>query len=205
MSDPDYYAILGLPPTANAIDVRAATRAMMRQLQSGGGQQQGDAEHFKLLQHACDVLCDADQRRRYDSRQSILRGEKPKASARRPNKNPCAACGTGVYAFELKLHLGRRICANCYRKRKVGGPRVQLRRGLLAAQHLAVMTARLRTSLVAWFAIALPIIAAGGYFAWKRNHRPAHFRPTPLLDATTPGDGPASPDARESALAQPHS
>ena len=201
MSEPDYYAILGLPPTANAIDVRAAQRTIIAHIRSGCWLQPGDAEKFALVQRACEVLCDPDQRRRYDSRLSILRGEKPRASARRPAKTPCAACGTDVSSFELKLHLGRRICANCFRKRKVGGPRVQLRRGLEAAHRLAVMTARLRTSLIAWFAIALPIIAAGGWYAWKRNHRPAHFRPAPRQDATAPADASASPDAGENARA----
>ncbi|HWE93417.1 MAG TPA: DnaJ domain-containing protein [Tepidisphaeraceae bacterium] len=203
MPDPDYYDILGVTRDASADDVRRAHRVLCRQYHPDVAPQGGDAEHFAVVQRAYEVLSDSDQRRRYDSRLSILRGERKGPGNRRPAKVPCAVCANPVYTFELKLHLGRRICLACFRRRKAGGPRLQFSRWSEVAARIAVFQARARTSALLWIGLTLPIIAGAGWFAWTRNHRPARPHPGRLVDPEPSASQSTPPDTSQSAtLAQ---
>jgi Ca-activated chloride channel family protein len=72
----DYYQILGLPPTAEMADIRAAHRRLARKYHPDGGK--GDVEAFRAAQEAYEVLSNTALRRAYD-RQRLSRGLTPDA------------------------------------------------------------------------------------------------------------------------------
>lgn len=65
MSDPtDLYALLGVPHTASAADLKRAYRAGSKTRHPDAG---GDPEAWKLFAAAYELLSDPDQRARYDA------------------------------------------------------------------------------------------------------------------------------------------
>ncbi|CAF0694018.1 DnaJ C-terminal domain-containing protein [Candidatus Methylacidithermus pantelleriae] len=63
----DYYAILGVPETASADDIRQAFRKLARQYHPDVAKDKVRAEEkFKEINEAYEVLGDPDKRRRYD-------------------------------------------------------------------------------------------------------------------------------------------
>ncbi len=59
---PDYYAILGVAPTASAKDLKSAYRTLAKRMHPDAG---GDAAKFAQLNEAADVLTDPDRRAGY--------------------------------------------------------------------------------------------------------------------------------------------
>lgn len=75
-SEKDYYAILGLSPAASQDEIRATHRRLARKYHPDTAQ--GDAEAFRLMQQAYEVLSNPALRRAYD-RQRQSRGLTPDA------------------------------------------------------------------------------------------------------------------------------
>src|SRR5699024_6592789 len=67
MREPDFYAVLGLEPDAEAATIRAAYRRAARQHHPDRG---GSAEQFHRVQEAWEVLGSAQSRAEYDHRRS---------------------------------------------------------------------------------------------------------------------------------------
>lgn len=63
----DYYEVLGVKRTASQDEIRKAHRKLVRQYHPDVNRgQAGEAEKFREVQEAYDVLSDADKRRQYD-------------------------------------------------------------------------------------------------------------------------------------------
>ena len=63
----DYYAVLGVPDSASAKDIKSAYRKLSRQYHpdANAGDAQAE-ERFKEISAAYDVLGDEDKRKEYD-------------------------------------------------------------------------------------------------------------------------------------------
>jgi hypothetical protein len=84
MSDVDYYAVLGVSPSATEKEVKKAYRALARRHHSDHG---GDDERMIALNQAYEVLGDAGQRQAYDrGRAAKVRREQP--APKRPGPPP---------------------------------------------------------------------------------------------------------------------
>lgn len=69
MGQRDHYAVLGLPPTATAAEIRAAFRRLARAHHPDVRPGDADAERrFKRIARAYATLSDPERRRRYDAR-----------------------------------------------------------------------------------------------------------------------------------------
>jgi curved DNA-binding protein CbpA len=85
----DFYAVLGVPPTASADEIGLAFRALAKQLHPDRvGASASDSERFKSVTAAYDVLGDDRLRRSYDQvrseeqpRRRIATGVAPRAAA----------------------------------------------------------------------------------------------------------------------------
>jgi len=59
-----FYDLLGVPPTASVDDIKRAYKKKALRLHPD--KPTGNAEEFKNLTHAYEILCDDDKRRIYD-------------------------------------------------------------------------------------------------------------------------------------------
>jgi hypothetical protein len=73
-ADVDFYAVLGLAPSATGDDVARAYRALAKQLHPDSGATPADAERFKDVSAAYEVLRDPRMRRDYDFVRQQMRG-----------------------------------------------------------------------------------------------------------------------------------
>lgn len=64
---PDYYRLLGLPPSATAVEIRQAYHRLARQHHPDASNDAGSARTFEVLTEAYRILRDAESRRRYDA------------------------------------------------------------------------------------------------------------------------------------------
>jgi curved DNA-binding protein len=62
----DYYAVLEVPRTASADDIKKSYRRLSKQFHPDMNKQKGAEERFKKVGEAYEVLKDPDKRRRYD-------------------------------------------------------------------------------------------------------------------------------------------
>lgn len=63
----DYYAVLGIPRTASAEDIKKAFRKLARQYHPDVNQASGAEARFKEINEANEVLSDPAKRKRYDT------------------------------------------------------------------------------------------------------------------------------------------
>ena len=91
---PDYYAILGVPYSATASEIRQAYRRRAREHHPDVG---GRAEDFRALQEAYDVLGDTSRRRAYDrmrtARHRSIRVRVASSEASAPRAEPLIPVG----------------------------------------------------------------------------------------------------------------
>lgn len=90
----DYYARLGVSPTATEKEIKLAYRALAKKLHPDLG---GDAAQLAAVNEAADVLLDAKRRAAYDRE----RGHRPKVSPQKAPRRP-----TGKVSVALCEHCG---------------------------------------------------------------------------------------------------
>jgi len=100
-SVPDYYARLGVSPSASADQIRAAYRRRARETHPDQNPDDPDAaERFQRIQEAYRVLRDADRRARYDDARA-RRKQRPAEIVVRSQ----AAAGCGGYVWRVLAGL----------------------------------------------------------------------------------------------------
>lgn len=93
----DYYTVLGVAPDEPPDRIRQAYRLLVRRHHPDAGA--ADAERFRELTEAYEVLSDPERRRRYDA--SVPR---PLRTGTWPDAEPLAAPGTWPDAEPLAPH-----------------------------------------------------------------------------------------------------
>lgn len=94
---PDYYARLGVSPTATEKEIKLAYRALAKKLHPDLG---GDAAQLAAVNEAADVLLDAKRRAAYDRE----RGSAPKSA-------PKSASGSAPKGSSAKVSVA--LCEHC--------------------------------------------------------------------------------------------
>lgn len=69
-AEKDYYAILGVPPTATQEEIRQAYRKLARRYHPDSGSEEASAEKFQEVREAYSVLGDLARRQAYDRRRA---------------------------------------------------------------------------------------------------------------------------------------
>jgi molecular chaperone DnaJ len=85
----DHYSVLGVPPTADAAEIKAAYRRLVKRHHPDAG---GDPQRILALNAAWEVLGDGDRRRRYDAEH----GRAPSADHRASGPGQAPASGDGA-------------------------------------------------------------------------------------------------------------
>src|ERR1019366_10061432 len=104
----DYYAILSVPKTAAAKDIKSAYRKLARKWHPDANPDNAKAaeEKFKDIQEAYEVLSDAEKRSKYD----VLGSDWQRAaqeSARQRSAGPPGGAGAGGFGGGANFDEGR--------------------------------------------------------------------------------------------------
>src|ERR1700722_5522992 len=93
----DYYAILGVPKTAAAKDIKSAYRKLGRKWNPDANPDNAKAaeEKFKDIQEAYEVLSDPEKRSKYDVLGSDWQRAAQESARQRTSPGPGAAGGFG--------------------------------------------------------------------------------------------------------------
>jgi curved DNA-binding protein len=96
----DYYAVLGVPRDASAVDIKKAFRKLARQHHPDVAKDQGSAEaKFKEINEAYEVLGDPEKRRKYDQLGPAWREGGPPPAGAGPEVHEFNFGGTGFSDF----------------------------------------------------------------------------------------------------------
>ena len=93
----DFYAVLGVPPTASAKEITRAYRRLARELHPDTRTGGGNDDRFKAVTAAYEVLGDADKRKEYDE---LRAAAAQRAAAWGGRGGP----GTGPDGMRIRVH-----------------------------------------------------------------------------------------------------
>src|ERR1700733_15831778 len=96
----DYYAILGVPKTAAAKDIKSAYRKLARKWHPDANPDNAKAaeEKFKDIQEAYEVLSDPEKRSKYDVLGSDWQGAARDAARQRAGAGAASGPGSGGFS-----------------------------------------------------------------------------------------------------------
>lgn len=106
----DYYALLGVPPSASGDDIARAFRTVAKQSHPDATDDPEAAERFKDLAAAYTVLSDRRARRDYDRVRAMVRVEPPQATTAPVSRAPDLAVRPARRPAPVRKPWSRRRC-----------------------------------------------------------------------------------------------
>ncbi|HWE02386.1 MAG TPA: J domain-containing protein [Tepidisphaeraceae bacterium] len=203
----DHYDILGVPHTASSEQIRGAHRALALQYHPDTAVDGvGDPQIFAEIQQAYDVLSNRDNRRRYDKKIALERGETPIGTPKRPPRAPCRVCGVPVYASQLQNYLGRYMCKDCLaRMGRYGGRTLRLNGVAELRWQIRRAGAFAHRHILAIVVISAAILAATARVVWvaSQAHHAGRSHVVTPLDQSSNADSRGNPCRVPSAASDP--
>jgi len=131
--EPDYYAVLGVAPQADAVAIKSAYRSLAKQWHPDRNGEHNATAKFQQIQAAYDVLSDASKRGAYDVRVMLRAQQRASAEAARKLREAAQAAQANA---ELRLAALQRTYRDSLVKPQQGMPFTTLANLFAAALKL---------------------------------------------------------------------